>query len=72
MKGIKRMANFFNDQYLCNLLRDVGSKLNLYDFIEEANQAGLEYDKYFEDLEVKKIKINELIEKLINHIKKVY
>lgn len=64
--------DYFADEFLYTTLRGIGVQIKMYEFIDEANQCGLEYDKYFEDLEVKKIKLNEDIEKVVNHIKNKY
>jgi hypothetical protein len=66
------MNDYFADEFLYNTLRGIGVQIKMYEFINEANQAGLEYDKYFEDLELKKIKLNQEIEKVIQYIKDKY
>jgi hypothetical protein len=66
------MNDYFTDEFLYNTLRSIGVQIKMYEFINEANQAGLEYDKYFEDLELKKIKLNQEIEKVVKHIKNTY
>lgn len=60
------------DDYLIALLKNIGTKIRQYEFLQECNEVGLEYGAFEQDIDVKKIEINEEINKLVQHIKENY